>query len=198
MEKDGILEYYREKLEDILSNPKLNEFDGIPSKEAKRVALRLAVTLGYCNIFGAFREIYVLPVPEAIGATAALIAAVYDLANLVEDKISDPTKLDKIEDIDQATDIVTARLDIYAALITIHDAYKCAVDEFDPDAEALRELLEAAEDAVEHLDDVLGTVEAGRLLTPVKSTYILANWQALADERYTQALPAWLLELMHV
>lgn len=29
MEKDGILEYYREKLEDILSNPKLNEFDGI-------------------------------------------------------------------------------------------------------------------------------------------------------------------------
>lgn len=186
---------YVEKLREALASPHLAEFDTIPTEQAKRVALKVAICLGYCRLFGLDpgEDDGVLPVPEAAGAAEALQGLVVETMEMAKEY---PERWDHAqcgqEELDLTTDLLQSRMDIHAAQIAIAEANLEAHVFDDPGAEQLDALWKACEERINELDDQLQSPSILELLSTITGTHLLDNWRMLLVEPYSLALPWWL------
>jgi len=186
---------YVEKLRDALASPHLAEFDTIPTEQAKRAALKVAICLGYCRLFGLDpgEDDGVLPVPEAAGAAEALQGLVVETMEMAKEY---PERWDHAqcgqEELDLTTDLLQARMDIHAAQIAIAEANLEAMVFDDPGADRLDSAWKRCEDSMIKLDELLQSPEVVELLSTITASHLLDNWRALLVEPYSLALPWWL------
>ena len=186
---------YVEKLREALATPHLAEFDAVPSDEAKRAALRVAICLGYCRLFGLDpgEDDGVLPIPEALGAAEALQGLITETVEMTKEY---PQRWDHAqcgqEELDLTTDLLQARMDIHAAQIAIAEANLEAMVFDEPGADQLDSAWKRCEDSIIKLDELLQSPEVVELLSTITASHLLDNWRALLVEPYSLALPWWL------
>lgn len=186
---------YVEKLREALANPHLAEFDAVPLDEAKKAALKVAICLGYCRLFGLDpgEDDGILPVPEALGAVEALQIVVQQTMEMVSEypRLWDSSTCEQ-EAIDLTTDLLQSRMDIHAAQIAIAEANLEAHVFEEPGADQLDSAWKRCEDYIVQLDELLQSSEVVELLSTITATHLLDNWRALLVEPYSLALPWWL------
>ena len=187
-----------DRLCDALSDPHLDEFLSPipPSRAAKRAALRVAIALGYCRLFG-FNPPEadgVMPIPMAIGAAEAMVPF---LDRCIANVIAYPEEWDDSlgeEAEDLTIGILEQRMDAWAANTAIAEA---ALDGMVAEVEdpRLPELLAAQkryEKRLHELDAWMCCQEVLELLSTATDLYTLDNWRAMLVEPYSLHLPYWL------
>jgi len=186
--------WYVEELRESLADPLLDEFDANPSAEAKQAALRVAVNLGYCRLFGidAGEVDGVMPLAEAIGAAEAL-------ADFVDESIAEVKRYPKEWDNtigEEAEDltigILDRRMDAWAAHVAISEAALWATVGRASGISYLLEAQERYEAKLRQLDELMQTPEVIELLSTVTGTRVLENWRVQLVEPYSLSLLYWL------
>ena len=186
--------WYVEELRESLADPLLDEFDTNPSPEAKQAALRVAVNLGYCRLFGidAGEVDGIMPLAEALGAAEAL-------ADFVDESIAQVTRYPKEWDNtlgEEAEDltigILDRRMDAWAAHVAVSEAALWATVGRASGISYLLEAQERYQEKLRQLDELMQTPEVLELLSTVTGTHVLENWRAQLVEPYSLSLPYWL------
>ena len=186
--------WYVEELRESLADPLLDEFDANPSAEAKQAALRVAVNLGYCRLFGidAGEVDGVMPLAEAIGAAEALDDFVDESIAEVKryPKEWDNTIGEEAEDL--TIGILDRRMDAWAAHVAISEAALWATVGRASGISYLLEAQERYEAKLRQLDELMQTPEVIELLSTVTGTRVLENWRVQLVEPYSLSLLYWL------
>ena len=186
--------WYVEELRESLADPLLDEFDANPSAEAKQAALRVAVNLGYCRLFGidAGEVDGVMPLAEAIGAAEALDDFVDESIAEVKryPKEWDNTLGEEAEDL--TIGILDRRMDAWAAHVAISEAALWATVGRASGISYLLEAQERYEAKLRQLDELMQTPEVIELLSTVTGTRVLENWRVQLVEPYSLSLLYWL------
>jgi len=186
--------WYVEELRESLADPLMDEFDANPSAEAKQAALRVAVNLGYCRLFGidAGEVDGVMPLAEAIGAAEALDDFVDESIAEVKryPKEWDNTLGEEAEDL--TIGILDRRMDAWAAHVAISEAALWATVGRASGISYLLEAQERYEAKLRQLDELMQTPEVIELLSTVTGTRVLENWRVQLVEPYSLSLLYWL------
>lgn len=188
--------WYVEELRESLADPLLDEFDTNPSAEAKQAALRVAVNLGYCRLFGidAGEVDGVMPLAEVIGAAEAL-------ADFVDESIAEVKRYPKEWDNtlgEEAEDltigILDRRMDAWAAHVAISEAALWATIQQAEDLSILWAVVaqKRYQEKLRQLDELMQSTEVIELLSTVTDTHVLENWRIQLVEPYSLSLPYWL------
>ena len=185
---------YVQQLREALAAPELEKFDTGPDAAAEDAAAKVAVALGYCEIFGldAGEDEGVLPVPEALGATKALMREITNLRRAVDTL---PEQWDNApigEEEAVCVDVLMRRMDVWTASIALNEAALAAVFEGDPMAQELCDRLNLISKEIGQLDEMLRQQENLELLSTLVDTELLRNWKALLIEPYASLPPYWL------
>jgi hypothetical protein len=186
----------REDLRDALADPDLGKVgaDGQADPDGARAAYRLALSLGYCRLFGVEPgdELDgVLPLPLALAAVAELTRLLQDrsaqAATLAErwDRTVDPAEAD-----DLCAGLLNLRMEAWAAGITLDEALLDGAQEGDPRGPVLAAGIDRFHDALDRFDAALE--EQFEVLATIAHTHLLENWRVLLAPVYREALPWWL------
>ncbi len=187
-----------ERLRDALADPALDHFyqpAQAPDLEACRAACRLAVALGYCRLFG-------IRPPEDLDGTlpsTEATAAAGEICRQIEQSIDDARKLgsrwdaaDPLEAESLCADLLEGRMDAWAGVVAIGEAYHACLVDREPEHEVLGEAFRRLVADIQAFDAVLQEEETLAILSTLVGTQLLNNWQALLVEPYVLSLPWWL------
>lgn len=124
---NDVLAIYVQELNEILAQQELHEIlAGVPLTPAHQAsALRAAIALGYCRLFGADLgdEDGALPLPIAKAATTALHDLIDDAAKRAQTLAHDWDSTDEpVERDELCVRLLLDRMDIHAAYIAVDEA----------------------------------------------------------------------------
>jgi hypothetical protein len=162
--------------------------------EARAAALRLAVAIGRCRLFGvdAGEQDGSLPTNAATAAAAELAIA---LEQWRDDALSHPKRFDEaapLEAEDLCADLLEQRMAAWAAFVAIEESYDDALDASDPNLEALHDAMEEALNRLEKFDGLLTQEEFLSLLSVTAGSRLLDNWRGMLAPSYRDPPPWWL------
>jgi len=185
---------YVQQLREALAAKELEKFDSVPDEAAEHAAARVATALGYCRVFGldAGEDEGVLPAPEALGATKALMREIQDLRRAVDTLPERWGNAPIGEEEAVCVDVLMRRMDVWTASIALNEAALAAIFSRDPMAERLCLSLDALGEAVTSLDSLMKKEENLELLSTLVDTELLRNWKALLIKPYASRPPYWL------
>jgi hypothetical protein len=187
------------ELHAALDRHELDFFDGgRPAAEApdsaRRAAVDLAVALGRCRLHGVAlppEDDGVLPLEIAQAAAARLIDGLGEaglIARGLGERFDEATDPIEIEDL--CLELLSVRMDAWAAFLAIDEAYAAALEDEDKD-EALPSRLMPLLDAIDRYDEAL--LDQLDVLSIVARTPALGNWRARLAPEFAESLP-WFLD----
>jgi hypothetical protein len=170
----------------------LADFNG-DAGTARRAAYRLAVALGHCRLYG-------IDLGDQDGTllVAVGVAAARQLADYVHVWKKDAHQLPRRweqaaepqEAADYVVDLLTARMEAWAAFLAIDEAYQECLESAATQEAAFAAALDAVLAALGPLDEALR--QHLHLLALAADTRLLENWRGLLAEEYRASLPWWL------
>lgn len=187
---------FAEALDRALRDPGLTAFaddtHSVPTGESTSAALRLAIALGRCRLYGVET-----PLDGTLPANVAQAAA-KELAQVVAEWQDSATSLehrfyavDPIESETMACDLVEQRSLIWAAMEAIEEAIDAA-DEAGSNVDELDLAADRATEEIAKHDEVLQTPEVMQILATVAGTSLLESTRENLDPQYQEMLPWWL------
>lgn len=185
---DEIYEMAVEELRDALSAQELQDLiEGAAiSTETATAALRAAIALGYCRLYGIDlgEEEGVLPTPVALAAANGLQVEVDTLRQEAETL---PQRWDDTEETRErdelCLDLLRGRMDVQAAFIAVEEALAEAQCQGEISWEQYAKETDALVAGLDKLDQTFQQREILEILSSVTDYPLLRNWrQMLADE----------------
>lgn len=151
----------------------------------------VAIALGNCRLHGVDPEEYdgLLTISMA---TAALHAANRLMDDYERKLISYATSFDELDEDATicACQVLTDRMDLWAADIAITEVWELAVNEEEPGYLQLDDLFVLFSEKVLRIDEALDNCKA--LLYMAASTNLLSNWRQLVAPKFQDVFPWWL------
>jgi hypothetical protein len=198
---NDVLAIYVQELNEILAQQELHEIlAGVPLTPAHQAsALRAAIALGYCRLFGADLgdEDGALPLPIAKAATTALHDLIDDAAKRAQTLAHDWDSTDEpIERDELCVRLLLDRMDIHAAYIAVDEALLEAYGDQEISWQEYDSSLRALTDKVEQLDTALQQSENLEILSTVAHLPLIENWRILLTEDHQALMPWWLSGLL--
>jgi hypothetical protein len=198
---NDVLAIYVQELNEILAQQELHEIlAGVPLTLGHQAsALRAAIALGYCRLFGADLgdEDGALPLPIAKAAMTALHALIDDAAKRAQtlahnwDSTDEPMERDEL-----CVRLLLDRMDIHAAYIAVDEALLEAYGDQEISWQEYDSSLQALTEKVEQLDAALQQSENLEILSTVAHLPLIENWRILLTEDHQALMPWWLSGLL--
>lgn len=198
---NDVLATYVQELNEILAEQELHEIlAGVPPTPAHQAsALRAAIALGYCRLFGADLGDAdgALPLPIAKAATSALHDLIDDTVKRAETLAHDWDSTDEpIERDELCIRLLQDRMDIHAAYIALDEAWLEAYGEQEISWQEYDRALQALTERVERLDAALQQPENLEILSTVAHLPLIENWRILLAGDHQVLMPWWLSGLL--
>jgi hypothetical protein len=198
---NDVLAIYVQELNEILAQQELHEIlAGVPLTPGHQAsALRAAIALGYCRLFGADLgdEDGALPLPIAKAATTALHDLIDDAAKRAQTLAHDWDSTDEpIERDELCVRLLLDRMDIHAAYIAVDEALLEAYGDREISWQEYDSSLQALTEKVEQLDTALQQPENLEILSTVAHLPLIENWRILLTEDHQALMPWWLSGLL--
>jgi hypothetical protein len=198
---NDVLAIYVQELNEILAQQELHEIlAGVPLTPGHQAsALRAAIALGYCRLFGADLgdEDGALPLPIAKAATTALHDLIDDAAKRAQTLAHDWDSTDEpIERDELCVRLLLDRMDIHAAYIAVDEALLEAYGDREISWQEYDSSLQALTEKVEQLDTALQQSENLEILSTVAHLPLIENWRILLTQDHQGLMPWWLSGLL--
>ncbi len=198
---NDVLAIFVQELNEVLAEQELHEILGgvtlTPAHQAS--ALRAAIALGYCRLFGADlgEEDGALPLLIAKAAMPSLHALIDDTAKRAETLADDWDSIDELVERDElCIRLLQDRMDIHAAYIAVDEAFLEAYGEQEISWKEYDNTLQALAEKVERLDAALQQPENLEILSTVAHLPLIENWRILLTEDHQALMPWWLSGLL--
>jgi hypothetical protein len=181
---------YKRRLDVALRDPRLqnHEASGVDRQDA---ATWVAIALGNCRLFGIDTQELdgILPIETAVDACESVRRLTGEFKSRVDKLTDDFEELD-----DDATlvacQILTDRMDLWAADVAIVEAWEVAVVESEAGYLELDSNVTLLTECIAELDKSLKNCEG--VLFTAASTNLLSNWRGLLCEDFRAEYPWWL------
>ncbi len=188
-------DYYRDYLADSLGDEHLNEFrDGSPSWFAKRAAMRVAMGLGQCRVFGVDTDglDVLLSDAMAVGAAEALVEWIESLDEMVRRYPDEHDRMEYVDALDLTLDLLDRCVEVWAAREELSLALARAKASQSQWCEELSNLLWDVEEAYCRLIFDLTDERVIERLAEAAKTRVLKNWRSMIQPEYANSIPVWL------
>jgi hypothetical protein len=198
---NDVLAIYVQELNEILAQQELHEIlAGVPLTPGHQAsALRAAIALGYCRLFGADLgdEDGALPLPIAKAATTALHDLIDDAAKRAQILAHDWDSTDEpIERDELCVRLLLDRMDIHAAYIAVDEALLEAYGDQEISWQEYDSTLQALTEKAEQLDVALQQPGNLEILSTVAHLPLIENWRILLTQDHHGLMPWWLSGLL--
>jgi hypothetical protein len=166
----------------------------VPNDDARRAAYVLAVSVGRCRLFGVLTDGDLdgsLPLDVAVAAAQEMNQHICPELRAGANEL--PARLDfarAIEAEDLCADLLGGRLNAWAAVTALDEAYRAEDDESLKEVKKLAGALDYLTGELELVDDAVRKVAVE--LTLVASGHLLENWRRLLAPEFSEIAPWWL------
>lgn len=181
---------YRRRLDAALRDPKLQDPEALEA-DRQDAASWVAIALGNCRLFGIDTQELdgTFPGEKAVDACKSVIRLTGEFKSRVN-KLTD-----EFEELDDdstlvACQILTDRMDLWAADVAITEAWEAAIANKEPGYLELDRNVILLTECIADLDKSLENCEG--VLFTAASTNLLSNWRGLLCEDFRAAYPWWL------
>lgn len=167
--------------------------EGVMDAMGHQSAYRIAAILGECRLFGVSLGEFdgTLPIGIALAAAQYYGRRLADWRGNARQLARCWEETDgEVEGKELVLQLLEARMEAWAVLVALDEAYQDALDDSSPHCTELREMVDRLVDEVELLDEELRRDQD--LLSLAAGTELLANWRRLLVEPYRLLLPWWL------
>jgi len=157
------------------------------------------VAIGYCRLYGiglpsAAEQVLAQPMPPAL-----LVPAIHAALNLLQAATAHahelPARFDDaepLEDMHVCTSGLHSRMETWAMLVAIDDAYQCYLNCRRADQAVFADWLQQLRAADDAFTAALQQPEQMRLLSVATELPLLENWRKMLAGEYRELLPWWL------